>query len=103
MKGRLKLYGPPQGRNREKKAMSEKGYYDVLPETYVKCPYCGYEAQDMCDYPHDNTFRFDGDTAEWECSECEKEFRVEMSVECSFRSYVPDPPQTTPSDEEDTP
>lgn len=48
------------------------------------CPYCG-EGYDYCDDPIS-----DGDTVEFECSECEKTFVISASVSISYTAHKAD-------------
>ena len=44
------------------------------------CPHCGHEndmTDALCDLGNDNTF-------DWECSNCEKEFEVEVEFEPTY-------------------
>ena len=55
-----------------------------LFETHIRCPHCGEEDEDRCDYP--NSLRHDGDQAQVTCPSCDSEFTVVLCCEYSFAS-----------------
>jgi len=51
-------------------------------EDNIRCPHCGEEDEERCDYP--TSLRYDGDTTECFCSSCDACFEVTICVEYSF-------------------
>lgn len=72
---------------------------DPVPESergdwhpYAACPHCGAVDWDSTDYP--DGLDADGDTAQWECSRCERPFRVTLAVTYEFRTAaIPEVPR----------
>jgi len=51
---------------------------DCLYTTEITCPYCGHETINSWEKADDD---------DYECSECEKTFKYERSVEVTYCSY----------------
>ena len=49
---------------------------DCLGMDKIICPYCGYKDTDYSDAME--VLRGEGDTTDWECSKCGKEFTVSL-------------------------
>lgn len=58
-------------------------------ETFIVCPYCGYQHQDMYDYPFVKWN--DGEEKGIDCAECGKDFDVTINVSYSFCTYEKEP------------
>ena len=57
-------------------------------EEYITCPYCGCVDHECTEYPTDLTY--DGDHSWHFCGECERDFRVTVSVEYRYRGETVD-------------
>ena len=58
---------------------------DIKYNTFVVCPYCGYEHEDQCDYPFD----YDEDEEEgiFHCDSCGKDFGVIIHMDITYSSF----------------
>jgi transcription elongation factor Elf1 len=67
--------------------MSEtKGLHKSAGEWHrcITCPYCGEEDHEHADYPA--SLRHDGDYSTVTCAECDRAFRVQLSVTYDYQS-----------------
>jgi transcription elongation factor Elf1 len=65
---------------------------DCSLESHPRCPYCGHVDTDTCDLWSDG-FSHDDDVTESECGNCEREYRIVLSVRYSYSTEPVEPSQ----------
>ena len=65
--------------------MTDDGSIDTEYQDFPRCPHCGHDHMDVCDWFND-TFDRDGHTTEAECDRCGKQFEVELHLSYNFTS-----------------